>query len=342
LHHVAIDLHDQYSQICVMNQAREVLAEAKVPTTEGTLRDFFHRREKARVVFEAGPHALWVSELLSALGHEPVVCHPRRVRLIAESRNKNDRVDAELLARLSLSDLELIKPIHQRSRTTLEQRSVIRARAALVETQKQLRTMVRGLVKPFGVRLPAAKKRALTALAHAELPAQVAVSVDALLKTLATMAEQIGGLDARVEQLMTDHPAVARLQTIPGVGPLVAAAYILAIEDPTRFAPSDIGPYLGLTPSNRSSAGKKLHPKDRGRPGDPYVRSLLVQSAWTLMNSRSESDLARWGRDRIDRIGPKKAAIAVARKLATLMHHLWLHNQDFCPHPKPNRQIVTA
>lgn len=342
MQHVAIDLHDQHSQICVMNQAREVLTEAKVPTTEAALRDFFGRRARARVVFEAGPHALWVGELLSALGHEPVVCHPRRVRLIAESRNKNDRVDAELLARLSLSDLELIKPIHQRSRSTLEQRSVIRARAALVETQKQLRTMLRGLVKPFGVRLPSGKKRALTVLAHSELPGQVAESVNAILKTLTTMAEQIALLDTQVEQLVADHPAAVRLQTIPGVGPLVAAAYIQAIEDPARFRAADIGPYLGLTPSNRSSAGKKLHPKDRGRPGDPYVRSLLVQSAWTLMNSRSESDLARWGRNRIEHIGSKKVAIAVARKLATLMHHLWLHNQDFRPHPKPNRQIVTA
>ena len=179
-------------------------------------------------------------------------------------------------------------------------------------------------------------------LAQTELPASVAESVKAILKTLTTIAEQIGLLDTRIDQLMTDHPAAARLQTIPGVGLLVAAAYIHAIEDPTRFASTDIGPYLGLTPSNRSSAGKKLHPKDRGRPGDPYVRSLLVQSAWTLMNSRSQSDLARWGRDRIEHIGPKKAAIGVARKLATLMHHLWLHNQDFRPHPKPNGQIVTA
>lgn len=342
MHHVAIDLHDQYSQICVINQAREVLAEAKVPTTERALRDFFHRREKSRVIFESGPHALWVSELLSGIGHEPVVCHPRQVRLIAESRNKNDRVDAELLARLSLSDEGLIKAIHQRSRTTLEQRSIIHTRAALVETQKQLRTMVRGLVKPFGVRLPSGKKGALKALADAQLPALVAESREAILKTLATIAEQIDLLDTRIEQLVDDHPAAARLQTIPGVGPIVAAAYIHAVEDPSRFASTDVGPYLGLTPSNRSSAGKKLRPKDRGRPGDPYVRSLLVQSAWTLMNSRSESDLARWGRGRVEHIGPKKAAVAVARKLATLMHHLWLHELDFCPHPKRTRQTATA
>src|SRR6266480_3742443 len=321
-----------------MNQAREVLAEAKVPTKEGALRDFFHRREKARVVFEAGPHALWVSELLSALGHEPVVCHPRRVRLIAESRNKNDRVDAELLARLSLSDLELIRPIQQRSRSTLEQRSVVRSRAVLVETQKRLRTMLRGLIKPFGVQLPAGKKRALTQAASAELPELARQSVDAILNILHSIANQIGVLNDAIEQLTRDHPTVRRLQTIPGVGSLVALSYIHAIEDPARFGASDVGPYLGLTPSNRSSAGKKLGPKDRGRPGDPYVRSLLVQAAWTLMNSRSQSDLARWGRDRIDHIGPKKAAIAVARKLATLMHHLWLHNQDFCPHPKPYRK----
>lgn len=342
MQHVAIDLHDEYSQICVMSEAREVLTEAKVPTSRAALRDFFSQRVRSRVIFEAGPHALWVSELLSELAHEPTICHPRRVRLIAESRNKNDRVDAELLARLSLSDLELIKPIQQRSRATLEQRSIVRTRATLVETQKQLRTMMRGLVKPFGVRLPTAKKRALLTAADADLPPMVRRSVDAILSTLTTIGDQIRDLDQQVEQLAAQHPAAARLQTIPGVGPLVALTFIYAVEDPDRFAATDVGPYLGLTPSNRSSAGKKLSAKDRGRPGDPYARSLLVQSAWTLMNSRSQSDLARWGRSLMDRIGPKKAAIAVARKLATLMHHLWLNDCDFCAHPKQTRQTITA
>jgi transposase len=340
MNHVAIDLHDQYSQICVMNQAREILVEAKVPTTRPALSDFFRQREPSLVIYEAGPHALWVRELLVELGHDPVACHPRRVRLIAESRNKNDRVDAELLARLSLSDLDLIKPIEQRSRTTLEQRSLIRVRGALVESQKRLRTMLRGLVKPFGVRVASGKKRALNELATVELPPLARVSVDAVLVTLATLAGQIRELDHQVEQLTTTHPAAVHLQSIPGVGPLVAMAYIHGIEDPARFTATDVGPYLGLTPSNRSSAGKKLAPKDRGRPGDPYLRSLLLQSAWTLMNSRSESALAVWGRRLITRLGPKKAAFAVARKLATLMHHLWLHSQDF--HPQYSRRPQSA
>ena len=342
MQHVAIDLHDEYSQICVMSSAREIVTEAKVPTTRGALRDFFSQRTRSRVIFEAGPHSLWVSELLAELGHERVICHPRRIRLIAESRNKNDRVDAELLARLSWSDLELINPIQQRSRGTLEERSIVRTRAALVETQKQLRTMLRGMVKPFGVRLPMAKRRALRAATDADLPFMVRRSVDAILATMTTIADQIRELDKQIEQLATQHRAAARLQTIPGVGALVATTFIYAIEDPARFAANDVGPYLGLTPSNRSSAGKKLAPKDRARPGDPYVRSLLVQAAWTLMNSRSQSDLARWGRNLIDRIGPKKTAIAVARKLATIMHHLWLHDCDFRPHPTQTRQTVTA
>jgi transposase len=280
--------------------------------------------------------------LLRELGHEVVACHPRRLRLIAESRNKNDRVDAEVLARLSLSELELIKPIQQRSRATLDERSAVHTRAALVETQKRLRTMLRGLVKPFGVRLSGGKVRVLAELASAELPPVATESVDAVLKTLKTIAEQIRALDKRVEQIAEAHPAAARLQTIPGVGPLVATTFIHAIEDPARFERADIGPYLGLTPSNRSSAGKKLAAMERGRPGDPYVRSLLVQAAWTLINSRSQSELAQWGRALIERIGPKKAAIAVARKLATLMHHLWLYDQTFHANPSHSRHMTTA
>lgn len=342
MNHVAMDVHDEYSQVCVMNQAREILMEAKIPTTRQALNDFFRQREKSMVIYEAGPHALWISELLGSLGHETIACHARRVRLIAESRNKNDRVDAEVLARLSLSDLELIKPIQQRSRQTLDQRSIVHARAALVETQKRLRTMLRGMVKPFGVRLATGKKRALAELATAKLPEHAAQSIDAILKTLSVLAEQIQKLTERVEQLADSHPAAARLQTIPGVGPLVSLSYIHAIEDPARFSRTDIGPYLGLTPSNRSSAGKKLAPKEKGRPGDPYVRSLLVQSAWTLMNSRSQSDLARWGRRLSERIGGKKAAIALARKIATLMHHLWFYDQDFRATMTPHRQTATA
>lgn len=342
MQHVAIDLHDEYSQICVMSQEREILLEAKVATSRGALIDFFRHRPRSRVIFEAGPHALWVTELLSEVGHEPMACHPRRVRLIAESRNKNDRVDAELLARLSLSDLELIKPIHQRSRTTLDQRCVLRARAALVETQKQLRTMLRGIVKPFGVRLPPGKRRAVAAAAKADLPPDATLGVESIVTTLGAIAEQIRVLDGRIEQIADAHPAAARVQTIPGIGPVVSTAYIHAIEDPARFAATEVAPFLGLSPSNRSSAGKKLNPKERGRPGDPYVRSLLVQSAWTLLNSRSESDIARWGRTLVERVGPKKAAIAVARKLATLMHHLWLHDEDFCAHPVTLSRTATA
>lgn len=340
MNHVAIDLHDEYSQICVMNENREKIAEARVPTTRAGLSDFFAHRERSRVVFEAGPHALWVSELLEELGHETVACHPRRVRLIAESRNKNDRVDAELLARLSMSDLELIRPIQQRSRTTLEQRSVIRARAALVETQKRLRTMLRGLVKPFGVRLSPGKKNALRDLAHGPLPDLLRVSVDAVLATLHAIAGRISELDEQVQRLASENPAAVRLQAVPGIGPLVAMSFVHGIEDPARFRSIDVGAFVGLTPSNRSSAGKKLSPKDRGRPGDPYLRSLLIQSAWTLMNSRSHSDLAVWGRALVERIGPKKGAVALARKLSVLMHHLWLHQQQFHPHPRHHLQAA--
>jgi transposase len=266
--HIAIDLHDEYSQICVMTLQREKVLEAKIPTTRAAFRSFFEHRVPSVVVMEAGPHATWVSELLKELGHQTMVCHPRRVRLIAESRNKNDRVDAELLARLSLSDLDLLRPIQQRSTDTLADRSLIRSRATLVETQKRLRTTIRGLVKPFGVRLRGGKSRMLEDLADAVLPPQVRLSTDCLLTTLETVATQIRELDVQIDQLNDKHEVTENFRSIPGVGPLVAITFKLAIDDPDRFKRGDIGPFLGLSPANRSSAGKKLAPSDRGRPGD--------------------------------------------------------------------------
>lgn len=334
MNHIAIDLHDVYSQICVMTVEREKIVEAKIPTTRKAYRNFFEHRVSSVVVMEAGPHATWVCELLKELSHTPMVCHPRRVRLIAESRNKNDRVDAELLARLSLSDLELLRPIQQRSTDTLADRSLIRSRAALVEVQKQLKTTIRGLVKPFGVRLGGGNSRMLADLAEAELPSQVRLSIDCLLATLQTVATQVRELDNQMDQLNDKHEVTENFRSITGVGPLVAITYKLAIDDPYRFKRGDIGPFLGLTPPNRSSAGKKLAPSERGRPGDRYLRDLLIQAAWSLMNSRSESDLAIWGRALKERIGGKKAAVAVARKIAELMHHLWISNERFIPNPR--------
>jgi transposase len=337
MEHIAIDLHDEYSQICVMTLQREKTLEARLPTTRNAFRSFFEKRTPGVVIMEAGPHATWVGELVKELGHTSLVCHARRVRLIAESRNKNDRVDAELLARLSVSDMDLLRPIQQRSTDTLADRSLIRSRAALVETQKRLRTTLRGLVKPFGVRLRGGVKSALADLAGATLPPQVRTSTDCLLETLETIAEQLRELDLQIDQLNEKYEVTENFRSIPGVGPLVAITYTLAIVDPSRFKRGDTGPFLGLTPPNRSSAGKKLAPSDRGRPGDRYLRGLLIQSAWTLMNSRSESDLAMAGRRLKERIGGKKAAVAVARKIAELMHHLWVSNEQFVPHPRQKK-----
>ena len=170
-------------------------------------------------------------------------------------------------------------------------------------------------------------------LADAALPPQVRFSTDCLLTTLETVAKQLRELDVQIDQLNDKHEVTENFRSIPGVGPLVAITFKLAIDDPDRFKRGDIGPFLGLTRANRSSGGKKLAPSDRGRPGDRYLRGLLIQSAWTLMNSRSESDLATWGRALKERIEPNKAAVAVARKIAELMHHLWIHNERFVPHP---------
>jgi transposase len=340
LNHIAIDLHDEYSQTCVMSPDRKILIEAKIPTSDVALREFFRGRERSRVIYEAGPHALWVGELLTELGHEAVPVHARRLRLIAESRNKNDRMDAETMARLSLADLDLIRPVKQRSRETLDERSITTTRAALVESQKRLRVTVRGLVKPFGVRLSSGKRTALSEAAQANLPPGVRTSVDAMLTVLNTLALEIRALTQAIEQ-MAERAHTQRMMTIPGVARSSRWCSVTRSRIPGGSPPDDVGAFVGLTPSNRSSAGKALSPKDRGRPGDPYVRSLLVQAAWTLMNSRSESELAQWGRKKVDEIGPKKGAVAVARKLAVLMHHLWLHDEDFLAHPSRRSNRTT-
>jgi len=275
----------------------------------------------------------------------PIVVDPRRLALVGQSMKKNDRSDAEILARVGSSDLELVSEVHHRSQETLEDRSVLRLRDYLVRTRGEAIVTLRGIVKPFGARLPDCGSRAFLKKALAGIPESLRASTKPMLEIIQHLNEQIDSYDLMLEKLVEKYPATHALRQIKGVGPVTAVAFVLNIEDPRRFPCSRrVGSYIGLTPRMRQSGNED--PQLRiTKAGDPLVRRLLVQCAHHILGPHGvECDLRRFGLALALRGGKsakKRAVVAVARKLAVLLHRLWRTGEEYNPNHK-NRVVAST
>jgi transposase len=288
-----------------------------------------------------------VSRLLSALGQEVIVAHARNVRLIGESRRKDDRLDARTLARLVRIDPQLLCPVKHRSAKAQADLTVIRARAGLVRARTSLINTARGLTKSYGERLRGCSSRNMTAEKAEGLSPELQGALEPLLKEIESLSEHIREYNQRIESIAQEnYPPTALLKQVKGVGTLIALTYMLTLEDPHRFRKSrDVGCYLGLQPGRRNS-GQSEPQMHISKEGDPYLRTLLVQGAHHILGPfGADSDLRRWGlklAERGGRNGKKRAIIATARKLAVLLHRLWVGGEVYEPLHNSSRVAVPA
>ncbi|HZD03955.1 MAG TPA: IS110 family transposase [Longimicrobiales bacterium] len=328
-----VDLGDRRSVYVLLDGKAEVVGQGRLRTCDHALRETFGRLAPLRVAIEAGTHSPWVSRHLEELGHEVVVANPRQVPLITRHLPKSDETDAETLARLALVDRRLLRPISHRSQTSQEHLVLLRARAAAVTTRTQLINTLRGLVKPFGQRLPSCDADRFADQVREHLPEALAPALLPLLETVAQLSESIRGYDTEVARLSREsYPETERLRQVQGVGPITALTFLLTLETPERFARSrQAGAYLGLVP-RRSQSGEQDPELAISRAGDEEVRRLLLQCAHYILGAHAQaSDLRRWGLGLAERRGKKKAVVAVARKLAVLLHRLWRTGEDYEP-----------
>ena len=295
---VGIDIGDKYSQLCVLDARGEVLEEARVATTQAGLRRKLEKLEPSLVVIEVGTHSRWISLLVQALGHACLVANAYRARRLAEGENKNDKLDAEALARFARSDPRLLKPIQHRGETTQADLAMVHSRHALVTARTMLINRVRGLVKTVGSRLPRCDARYFPERMAGLVPESLGPAVQPLLETIAGLSAQIKALDAQIETMIEErYPDAGRLrQQVKSVGPLIALTFVLTLETPERFDKSrDVGPYLGLTPRQWQS-GEQARQLSISKAGDLYLRWLLVQGAHHILGPRgADSHLRRWG-----------------------------------------------
>ena len=334
---IGIDQGDRWSHLCIVDAAGEVIGRERVRTTrEGYEKRFAREAVKGRIVLEVGPHSPWSSRLLAGLGYEVVVANARRVKLIAKAERKTDRVDAETLARLGRVDPALLAPIRHGGEAAQRDTALLRVREGLVRSRTRLIQQARGLAKALGERLPASSAPAFPRRVREAGQEALLPGLDVLIEMVEVLSERIRRLDREVEQACQErHPATAQLQQVPGVGPITALAYVLKIEDPTRFSKSrEVGPFVALAPRERSSGEQR---PELGIPsrGDELLRRLLVQCAHYILGPFGpDTELRRFGLRMAERGGKRakrRAVVAVARKLAVLLHRLWVTGEAYQP-----------
>jgi transposase len=332
---IGIDLGDQTSCYCILDEAGEIVSEERVATTKEGLDSIFAKMPGSRIAIEVGTHSPWVSRHLQSMGHEVIVANAHKVRLITQSVHKNDRIDARQLARLARVDPKLLSPIRHRGEEAQRDLAVIRARGELMEVRTHLINSARGLVKPMGERLKKCDADQVNTELGSGLSESAQAVIGPLLKSVEAISEQLGKYDEQVAEITKRYPEATLLRQVYGVGPLIALTYILTLEEAERFEHSrDVGPYLGLTPRQHES-GESQPELGISKAGDKLLRSLLVQGAHCLLRKGApDSDLRKWGLEKIGKGGKrakKRAIVAVARKLAVLLHHLWATGEVYDP-----------
>ena len=333
---VGLDVGDRYTHMCVLDETGEVVEEARLTTSPKAFSQRFQGMPSARLVLEAGIHSPWATRLLSELGHEVIVANPRMLRFIYGSDSKNDKADAKYLARVGKLDPALLHPIHHRSEEVMAHRALLRTRDALVQSRSRLIVHARSLVKPFGGRLPHCSTAIFSEKAIGQVPELLQPFLAPVLEIIARLTAEIKEMNDKIHSLAHhNYPETALLTQVPRIGDLTALAFVLSIEDPTRFPRSRaVGSFVGLRPRQDDSGSMKPQ-LPITKAGDKMLRFLLVEAAQRMLTrSAADSDLKRWGLKLMERGGKsarKRAVVAVARKLSVLLLRLWLTGEVYEP-----------
>lgn len=334
---LGLDLSDRISHFHVQRGDGHTLDKGKVATTRADLSALFERWNGCRLVIEAGGHSPWISRLGVTCGMQVIVANPRRVELISKSDRKTDRGDAEALTELGRTNSRLLAPITHRSEQAQADLCVLRARDELVRMRTGMINHVRGVLKSNGHRAATCSAESFGKRASRMIPAELQAGLQPMVEMIAITSDKIAGLDTQIERLCVErYPITQALRQIGGVGPVVALTFVLTLDDPKRFRSArDVGAYLGLVPRKKSSG--MSDPQLRiTKAGDRSMRRLLVIAAnYILGRFGPDCDLRRFGLkiagEGNDKTAKKRARVAVARKLAVRMFHLWRSGEVYDP-----------
>lgn len=333
---IGLDLGDRNTNCCILNGEGQVVGEGKIPSTPDAFESHFEGVSPCRIAMEVGTHSRWASRVLARLGHEIIIANPQKVRLITESDRKTDALDARTLARLVRVDPSLFSPISHRAQEIYPDVAKLRARDLLVRTRTKLVNAVRGIVKATGARLGSCTTRTFAKKMADDLPEELKESLGPLIETIAHVNAQIAAYDKELEVVAKrDYPETEKLRAVHGVGPVTALQFVLTIGEPGRFSKSrQVGSYFGLQP-RQSQSGDRAPQLGITKAGDSSMRQMLVQCSQVILGRfGKDCNLRRWGQALASRGGKnakKRAVVAVARKLAVLLHALLVSDKAYDP-----------
>ena len=318
--------------VCIVNDAGEVLLERKIeaePTAIDALLRNFGQPFK-RVGLEAGPTSSWVYRELRAAGYPAICLECRHVKAgLSAMRNKTDRNDARGIAQLVR--LGWFRQVYIKSEEAQRVRMLLVNRQQLLAKAQDFENSVRGSLKVFGLRVGTVTRRRFEARVLelvADSPSLLAIT-ESMLRVRRVLIEEFERLDRLCQQLARRDPVCRRLMTVPGVGVVVALTYRTGVDAPERFSRSrDVGAHFGLTP-RRYSSGQIDYDGRISRCGDELVRTALYQAANVLLHHGRWSSLRSWAMRIAKRGSVKGAKVALARRLAVVMHRMWIDGTDF-------------
>lgn len=330
---IGLDVGDTRVQFHVVDERGRCLDHGAFKSFAACVDEFGARYRGAKALLEACGHAGWMSRRLQAAGVEVVVC--KSDVLCGGRRRKNDDRDAMELADLLRTGSTRVVPVYVRPEAPQVEMTTLTARDALVAARSSLIHVVRGVVKAHGARLLAGDADTFGEQAKAELPAELSPALGPLLEQIVAATKTIKAYDRLIKRHLAGHEAAPRLQAVPSVGPITTLAYLLTIGDPKRFQKArDVGGYLGLVPAQRDSGAARPE-LPISKTGSPRLRRLLVQCAHHILGPfGKDCDLRAWGLALARRGGKaakKRAAVAVARRLAVQLLALWKTKRPYDP-----------
>jgi transposase len=333
---IGLDLGDKQNVAVVFDGDGTEHPAETVRNRKEAMTRFFSKHTGAVVVMEAGTHSGWISRLLEGLGHDVWVGNPRKLRVIWDSVDKSDARDARVLGLMYRLEPRLLHRVFHRGEKAQCDLALIKSRQMLVETRTKLINHVRCVVKGTGERIKSCSAESFHKRAAQEVPTALWDALSPLVEEIEQMSASIKALDKQITRMAKEeYPETAYLAQINGVGSLTALAYVLTLEDASRFKKSrEVGAFLGMTP-RRDQSGEVDKQLPITKQGNPYLRTLLVGCAQYIMGPfGKDCDLRRHG-ERIAASGGKnarrRAVIAVARKLAVLLHRLWADQGEYVP-----------
>lgn len=332
-YYAGIDVSLEFSSVCVVDAKGKVVRESKVRSEPEALVAFLAGLGivVTRVGLEAGPLSQWLHAGLAAAGHEVALLETRHVKAALSAMSvKTDRRDARGIAQLLR--MGWYRPVHSKSPAAQEVRALLAGRKVLLSKLLDIELSIRGILRGFGLKLGETTKLRFAGRVRELASGQTMLEVvmEPMLQAREALQTEAAVLHRRMLAIVREHEVCRRLMTVPGVGAVVALTFVAAVDDPTRFRRSrDVGAHFGLTP-RRYQSGETDVVGGITHEGDASVRVALYEAANVLLTRvKPFSTLKRWAMEVAKRRGARRAKVALARKLGTVLHRIWVDGTEF-------------